>query len=636
MKILLWIRSLCNHFFVFLRRLFTGKRSWLFIALAAFVLIGCVFFYEWINNEKQDTWSYVYTALKLYNPSNLKGPNSHNWAYLWMGLVATLLIPFLTAATQTFIGNLVNRRRTGRSIDHFMCNHYVLIGYNIFATQILEQVLKGNRSYAVIMTSQNPIELREKIENELKVSIARRVIIYAGDAVAKDKIKDLNLLYARKLYLLDESDTSNSQYTRNLIILQKIVSAVTKRKNPLEVYLQVNNSQAYNLLQRVDIPNDFFKNEKGKTVVDFHPFNFYENWARLLWSYHKLPQYDVLDFEPMEEENRHVHLVISEFNSMGRALFFEALRLCHYPNFDTETKNNRTIITVFDKKWKEKKDMFLAQYPYLGQISDIDCQYFDVDITSEKARQMIDDWAENDRQERLLTIAICEKDPDTAMIKGLNLPEKVYRNKTRILVRQELGMENNEIFAYENNRAYPFLQFFGMLESGLDMRQLDDRLAICINGIYNLYNGTPVNLSDIEKFSACLKNIQDTLTKKNEAEWKTKWIEKTIQSDKWSSRFQADMFKTYIAIWERHKGLSADEFEKWQEILAEMEHRRWIAERTVNGFRKANEGENKDKIMKIHDDMREYRELDKNTKNYDRNVVNTAPMLVDELNKMID
>ena len=172
-----------------------------------------------------------------------------------------------------------------------------------------------------------------------------------------------------------------------------------------------------------------------------------------------------------------------------------------------------------------------------------------------------------------------------------------------------------------------------MLQEGVDTKQLDDKLAICIGGIYTFLQEKPFNLSDAQKLLECQQKIHATLAQKTKAEWYKEWL-KIAQTDKWSNRFQADMFQSYVALWERHQNLSATEFVQWQEILAEMEHRRWIAERTVYGFRKTVGDEKKDKVLKRHPSIVPYADLDEDTKNYDRNIVNTAPLLVKEMGKV--
>ena len=91
------------------------------------------------------------------------------------------------------------------------------------------------------------------------------------------------------------------------------------------------------------------------------------------------------------------------------------------------------------------------------------------------------------------------------------------------------------------------------------------------------------------------------------------------------NRDQADHFpiKSKIIL----KLLSAsnkreDFFNNNKEILeqmAELEHRRWMASSVVSGFRF---GEKRDELIKrTHPDIVPYNRLDEDTKNYDRNVI---------------
>ncbi len=617
-----------KKFFRYVSQSSKGTWTMALIAFGVIMVLGCVFYALTAQIHGVSLWSYLYAALNLNSPKDEVGSDWVLGLHFLLGLLATLMLPFVTAVLTEWHREKVSLIREGKDIHEDMKDHYVLIGYNLYTTQVLRHCLRGNEHQAIVMTSQDPYMVRERINNGLGAQMAKRVILYAGDAIEQEKTASLNLGDALQVYLLDESDEHESQYTRNLSVLSNIVDGVSARLQPLEVYMQVNNAQAYSLMQRIDIPTEFFRRE-GKIVVDFRPFNFYENWSRLLWSYHKLPQYDVLDYEPLEETDKHVHLVIAGFNSMGRALMLEALRLCHYPNYEAQT--TKTQITVFEPQWQAMKDSFNAQYPYLDQIEDVAIDFRETDINSPAAREALSEWAQD--KKTVLTIAICDKEADTAMTKGLNLPEAVYRNEARVLVRQELESVNADMVAYGNRRVYPHVQIFGMLQDGLDIKHLDDRLAMCIGGIYTFYSGSPINLCGAEQLLACQQKIRNTLAEKSEADWLEGWLN-TMQTDKWANRFQSDVFKNYTDFWQRHPGLTPEEYAKCQELLAEAEHRRWMAERTVCGFRQATGNEKKDKAMRIHTDIVPYDELDEKTKNYDRNVVNTAPLLVKELQRM--
>lgn len=603
--------------------------------------INCCFSHGWRNLD-----DYFFALFKISAPVDLFGSHVyHIITYVIMGMAATFLVPILTAAIAHWKDRKISRLLEGRMVYENMYDHHVLIGYNHFAPEIIKTLLEHNNQYLIILTEKSPFTLRTELQNILPPEMFTRVIIYAGDAVSIDTVKNLNLAFANEVYLLDESDYLGSQYTRNVSVLKNIVNTVVNRQEPLPVYMQVNNNKAYNLLQRVDIPQEFFKNEEGRMVIDYRPFNFYENWARLLWSYHVLrdvngePVYEPLDFEPLENTNKHVHLVISGSNSMGRALFLEALRLCHYPNFDEGTKDNKTVITVVDAKWNDKKDDFFAQYPYLDQIADIDIQYMDVDITHPKVREMIAKWAQDENE--LLTIAICEKDPDTALTKALNLPEDVYNNRTRILVRQEIKDSLDEVFAHSKD-SYPHIQLFGMFKNTCEESLYDDYLAICANVVYQAvsnedenHKSRKIDIQDEEFEKIFKEKFRNAF--KSLAEERDIW-RNLIESKKWSNRYQVDMYGYYISVLARHRDLDVKQKALLYEQLAEVEHHRWCAERIISGWHQAEDGVTRNNARRIHNLIVPYSELSDDRKdgrklayerNKDYNVIATLQLLLE-------
>lgn len=614
-------------------------------------LVSCVCFYE---NGDDGGAPIFFSAFQFYNPVSSDVSKSH---VIWFGLIslfALLVTPFLTTSLMRSFELWRNIRREGRKLYRNIKNHFVIIGFNRYTIQILNRLLSHNQQCAIIMTTQDPIKIREALDNHMDSSISTRVIIYAGDAIIEEKVASLNLVYAQTLFLLQES-VNSSPYTHNLSILKNIVNATSSREkdDPLEVYMQINSSKAYNLLQRVDIPNDFFK-YNGKTVVDFRPFNFHENWARLLWSYYVLkdnngkPVYEPLDFEPLENTDNHVHLVISGFNSMGRALLLEALRLCHYPNYDDKTQKNKTIISVFDDQLKYSIDNFTAQYPNIDEITDIQIDFYDFDINAPEARKKIEAWAKS--ADKLLTIAICDKEADVAMTYALNLPKVVFYqkelfkheepyenyNRTRVLVRQEIEKSFDEMFAYENVIAYPHIKSFGSLEEGLCLDQLDDNVAICINGIYTekSINGDYLDALYIESLQDCLQKISEVFDKeRTKGTWRERWNELS-ENMKWSNRFQADIYHRYIALLDRIQRLPHDEFNKIKELLPSVEHRRWCAERVTASWRQKEQDGYRINPLHIHKSIIPFSEMPDSERVKDFNVIASAKLIVEEAEKM--
>ena len=624
-----------------------------------------------MNGWGTNIMHYVYAALQINYPQTgemLQGSHGfHIAAFLIMGIVSFLLIPLLTAALNNWLSEKIQEIKEGRKVYKGLQGHYVLIGCNEFTAQIVSQVLAGNERYAVIMTMRDVITARERLEASLPAEIAARVLFYLDDAIGAKAVESLNLNEAEELFLLDESDGHDSRYSRNLTVVQQIAAACTKRALPLIVYMQVNNSTAYNLLQKVEIES--VKSRKSKVessiVLDLRPFNFCENWSRLLWSYYTLrrngkPAFDPLDFEPLEGTNKHVHLVIAGFNSMGQALLLEALRLCHYPNYvaakGKSKAKNKTCITVFDAQWNELSDTFLTQHGRLEAIEDIELTFHATDISSPSARKMLDEWARDTNT--LLTIAVCDADAEKALEKAVNLPETVYyrreafcyeeikagdktqriavnNSRTRVLVRQHQTSAPDEMFAARQigdrivpHPTYPNLRLFGTIAEGVDLKQLNDDIPMCINGIYSEKSAKGEWLFYMTQLNECMAAIREAVGNKTKlSKWREMWLALS-ENLKWANRFQVDMYGYYMRVLERNSSLPNEKHSTLMEQLSETEHRRWLAERVVAGWRQCDDmAEGKINERRIHKCIVPYAELSDEEKLKDYNVIATAPIL---------
>ncbi len=528
--------------------------------------------------------------------------------HIFLGLVGAILIaPFAIALAISFIRRFPERVRSGLRRYHFIKGHYVLIGYNRYSASIISNRVgreKDQTKSLVLLTAINPKMIRAELRSLLPKSMEERVIIYAGDPQSKEQIKSLRLPYTKAVYVTLDGDEWNSPYARNISIIQSISEYAGERdkNNHLPVNVLINDDKAYDLAQSLELPDSCYGfNEKRN--LDIHIYNFYENWARLLWSYSGIKDangnycYDHLDFEPLEGSDKYVHLVIVGFNSMGKALLKEAVRLCHYPNFDEANNIGKTQITIIDPLADTLQCDFEAAYPYLHQIKDIDLVFRKARIEDKEIRADIANWALDKKQ--LLTIAVCLDDPDTAMQMALSFPESVYveygqlelepkkndpsratviKNNTRphVLVRQSVCSSIQEIIN-ANAKHYANLKIFGTYYEGLAVNLLNDNLAICVNGLYadHLYD-------DLGKISI----IEELPIEEKYETWRANWFPLT-ENERCNNRYQIDMYRSTFAYLKRQDipigHILTDE--KQIELLAKIEHRRWIADKSLCGFR---------------------------------------------------
>lgn len=586
-------------------------------------------------------------------------------AFVGMVLLSGLLITTLSNIVERRVENVAKGLVTYSKIR----DHYVIIGYGEITICLLHDIFKRAEAAhermpkVLILTSQDVQKVRAQVQSQLPTHHERNVLFYAGDIESEEHIARLNIDSAREVYVLGEAEEYGRD-SKNLECVRIICDLRSKDgipKNVLTVNVQFDRPASYSTIKKLNIPKDYvsrdvkegaadaerqsadksgkkfgkkfkefiekFAGKSGKPadsgdkhakeeiryVLYFRPFNFFENWARLLWGYYRKNDYDVLDFDPegngnpsvlCKDSDRHVHLVIVGFNRMGRALLLEALRICHYPNYDETTGANKTRITVVDAEMERLLPQFESQYPYLRDIADVEIDYMNARVENADIRAMLERSAADECE--LLTVAVCLRDPDTALATGLSLPESLYykigetgisnNDKVRILVRQELQKGIGEILKSDEHK-YKHVKIFGMLTDGVSHELLDDTAAMWVNA--NYWGKKILENADLEKAREL-------------------WYELN-EDNRYSNRYQIEMYDIY----ERYAGCTP------KETLYCMEHLRWCADRRIIGYRHANI---KDKNFKTHPLLIPYGDLPENEKIKDTEVVETRK-LIEELCK---
>ena len=402
----------------------------------------------------------------------------------------------------------------------------------------------------------------------------------------------------------------------------------------IPVNVQICGVSTYSAIQKLD---SFDRGVKGSVFEYIVPrvFNLYENWARRLWGFFGLRdggayRYRDLDYLPIRaaDDPHHVHLVVVGLNQMGLALVLEALRICHYANFDENAGGPKTRVTVVDRD-PSRELFFKASYPNLSQIYDVDVDFVCAEIESPEARRIIVESARD--RDCLLTVAICFGSDDAALAAGLSLPEIVFEHAHEdYLVRRRLSLalgleyreksphcgmkqEGNTVLIRQttdrneisrkldlDEARYKYVRRFGYANSDFDSDLLDDELAKCVNALYEKWE--VLSEGDETKIKRALAD--------KEAAWRS-----LSEYKRWSNRFQVDSYRVYLnklgyAAVEDKDGKpgtvpeSLDAFRKYTaafvegnetivapseeenfRLIVDMEHRRWVAERTLAGTR---------------------------------------------------
>ena len=520
------------------------------------------------------------------------------WEYARHGIIYFLgLIVFnglLIATINRVMATRAEQYKKGKNTYKRLKKHYVIVGYGTSCVPIIRNII-GRRSaspddFFLILSNQDTEIIRRSILTQLP-RIEEQVVIYSGDINAEPHLERLNIGKAKEVFVIGEGkapgrDSLNLECAKTIKDIR--AAAEKKDSNILQVNVQLDRPSSYSTIKRVSLPQSYFEDYLHKEIVYLRPFNFYENWARLLWGTYQLEGYKTLDRGQMMEENvngeptptnKHVHLVIAGFGNTGVALLLEALRICHYPNYDEKTGKNKTIITVIDPRMDELLPRFKSQYPYLDQITDVEIEYTTGSIETDKNRALLQELSLRD--EVILTVAICFYDPDYSLSAALCLPDSLFyilkdgkispNNSVQILVRQEIEMGLAGLLDKKNGK-YSNVKIFGTLDKGVDDTLLDDNMALFIGAYYHFKYDLPNAKDFFEEMESDAFKALDGATRH--------WI--AMNEDmRFSNRYQVEMYKTYKTY---RKLLQAK-----PEVLYQMEHLRWCAERSITGYKDAHE-----------------------------------------------
>lgn len=530
----------------------------------------------------------------------------------------------LIATINRFMATRANRYKKGDNTYRNIRNHYVIIGYGPSCPSIIRNLSNRGalepRTRFLLLTNQDPETIRLHIRSQLQ-DLEEKTVIYSGDMDTTSHLERLRIQNAKEVFILGEGRESGRD-SRNLACAKMVKSIREKARKTkvLPVNIQLDKPGSYSTIKRVTIPKQYYKNDKAEEVTYLHPFNFYENWARLLWGYHHLDSYRPLDRGLMvtcgpdnipQPAQQHVHLVIAGFNEMGIALLLQALRICHYPNYNETTGVNKTRITIVDPRINDLLPRFESQYPYLRQITDVAIEYRAERIEDEGTRELLNTLAGQD--DTLLTVAICFTDADNSLSAALTLPESLYyqvidgqivpNGETEILVRQEIKSGLADVLDKENGK-YANVKVFGTIEKGVDDQLLDDKMAIIINAHYHFKYGS----NPSEDFFRMVEENREQALSAAAKEWIA-----LNEDQRFANRYQTEIYESY----QTYRPL----LENHPEWLYQTEHMRWCAERSITGYRHMDDPSLKSSAYQIHHLIVPYHELNDHEKGKDKDVL---------------
>lgn len=459
---------------------------------------------------------------------------------------------------------------------------YVIIGGGDMDVHIVKSIFQREKSaalkagvkvkysYIIIQTMANVEELRNNIYSLLDdESQQRHVVIYRGDRTSRSDMDDLNIVNAKDIYILGETnnqesnesmhDTYNMRCLEHISAIRPVMVENDKDSLP-NVYVMFEHQTTFSIYQFSDISDEI------KAKVNFIPMNFYELWAINVLVNPEIKILGESRYIPLEGKNgitadseEFVHLIIVDMSRMGVALGIEAAHLAHYPNFVTNKK--RTRITFISPNMEQERNYFVGRFKAMFQLArqryvkvlpqvdggevpniynderygewmdpmfcngkksyehlgddfiDVEWEFINGSIENPVIQKYIVDAADANNKAKL-TIAMCHREPNVAVAAAIYLPREIFvlDNLLQVLVYQRY---DDSLFTSLSNITYktPFsgkIRPFGMIDKALDIGLIDRRIKMSrlVGRAYDVANSKPDE--ELERYYAkCsgLKNV---------------------------------------------------------------------------------------------------------------------------------
>lgn len=580
------------------------------------------------TNDSSLLWSVYYNFIDPGTQLSNLSVGGRNWSILIAILGVFLLNGLLVSS---IVGWVDKRKERWLNGEETYCGflkrrkHYVIIGGSDMVLGIVKEIFKKEEKkhclpYILIQTSQDVEDFRRKLFSDLKTKEQKHIIIHYGNRNSESDIKQLHLKKASELYIIGEEsrtdDMESYHDTMNMKCLDlvcrevKEISHFKKIKKENKETISDNRLLCRFMFEYQTTFNVFQYSEISNTIreyINFKPFHYYEMWAQKVLVCKTLDHTANYEYLPLEgesgirkDDDDYVHLVVVGMTRMGTALATQAALMAHYPNF--VTKGKRTKITLIDENADKEKNFYIDRYDRLfalsnwsykemvrsesgadkletvfthtpvehdylgGDFLDVEWEFIQGTVAQLKLQKYIEECAIKSRK---MTIAICKDEPSRCLAAALNLEWRIYENVLQVLVynRYDDALIKQIKPTVETNFVTPFgnkLKAFGMATECYCEELLSDADFIA-QEFHKVYG----------KVSAVI-----TASKSKQITFQSKG--KSPVAMNWSNIYNANTLWTKLRCVKIEKEtIDADDID----ILAKVEHNRWVIEQLIMSYR---------------------------------------------------
>jgi hypothetical protein len=553
--------------------------QWLAVGTAGFaaLILGFVGFtkFHFALGESQSVWDRAYLTLQLFvlESGSVTGPVP------WELEVARLLAPAVAGYAAVKALAVIFRERFERLRVRFSRRHIVICGLGRKGL-LLARSLRARGERVVLVESDSHNDLIEPAR-------ADGALVLIGEARDRQMLRRARVGRANHLIAVCAEDGVNAE------IAVRARELVKNRKGAaLSCLVHVGDPVLCTLLRMQEIG----RRAEPAFRLDF--FDVFESGARTLLSEH--PPWGL----QTSSDTRQGHMVVVGLGRLGLSLVLQAATMWKSVRGVT---GGPLAVTIIDERADERTDSLRVRHPWINRVCEISARAIRTDSAQFlRAEFLFDSPGRGD----VTAVYVCLDDDSAGLSSALALHQHLKGRGVPIVVRMahEAGLatllrEDPDVadefvtlhaFALLNRTCNPDLLFMGIHES----------LA---RGIHRAY---------------CNKRGE-------EASW-----EELDEDYRESNREQAAHIGVKLAAVGcdlaplTDDGAESFEFDEDEiELLARMEHARWMEERRRSGWKW---GPEKSDDRKTSPYFLPWEELGRDTQDIDRHFVSELPRLLAE------
>ncbi|MEI6231456.1 MAG: NAD-binding protein [Planctomycetota bacterium] len=394
-----------------------NRDRWILFEVAFVTLCVCVVgvlgfygfedYYNLRNGRHYSSLTLFYETLQLFTFQfeMVEPPKSPDGAALgWKLEIARLAAPFLSsyAVVRAMMALFAERLHSARV--SFLNGHVVICGLSRKGFALVKDF--RSRGVPVVLVEWD--KENDRLENCRDLGAH----LIMGDATEEVTLRKAGVDRARLLFAVCDEDGVNAEVA---ILAQSMVTRAVG-KPPLDMYLHIDNLKLFGLLRAHGI------GELKSAGTRFRIFNIHENAARHALKTHPLDGAGIRPDDP-----RAVHLVLIGFGKMGEMLALHAAQMGHYAN------GKKLRITVIDRLAKAHSSHFLGRHTAFDSVCDVD--FVSDDFESQHVLESIERFARDRNQ--LLNVIVCLPEDSLSLTSALRCAEVFKEHGVPILVRLE-------------------------------------------------------------------------------------------------------------------------------------------------------------------------------------------------------